>query len=160
MNDKQEFHHRRITEILKGHHDAIEFCLMFFELTQIWDDLVDGDKDVPCGTISTAFKLALIQIPQNRFYVEHFHQLQPIIRLGILDWETANILEHLSMNDRVLAYVLRDSVGAVILECARIIGGDRYVEQIAYDVRTRLIHDEPFMTYFKSLRTGEMDDEP
>ena len=59
---KKNLHHW-----LQGHQAAIDLALMFGDLSQIWDDLVDQDKTVATEHVNAMMRLALIAILKTVF---------------------------------------------------------------------------------------------
>ena len=146
--NRREFQSERLQFYLKGDVAAIEFCAMFFRITQIWDDLHDGDARVEPGTVNAAFEAALIHIPENPFFMQHFNVLQPLIRVGINAWLDSNeLLDMGGTNNLARAYMLRDGVGEVLIACMRIVGGYPWMRTHSARARVELINDESFETY-------------
>lgn len=135
-----------LDRVLLGNRDAVEFCEDLFAISQLWDDLVDGDKAVESETINAAFWCALVDLPNNPFYQMHFGTLQPLVQAAIVDWLDANDLEHGNYEARAAAYVLRDSVGAIVIHCARILGGYAHMRRISMEVR-RALYDEALVKF-------------
>lgn len=112
-----------LAEVLKGNQNAVNFLLTLFQISQAWDDIVDGDKHV--ATDKALFN-AVIVLPANLFYQKHFNQLHPILQTAAYDWLAANVLEKGTTHDRTLAFVLRDSLTAIVQQCAYIVGGHEW----------------------------------
>ncbi|MGH8444914.1 MAG: hypothetical protein ACREVL_06580 [Solimonas sp.] len=140
-----------MSRVLRGNAAAIEFCLLLGSVSQTWDDLIDGDKPVTAQQINAAFFKALIQIPANRFYRIHFASLQPLMQAAAYDWLAANELERGGADEQALAYVLRDSLVAVVTQCAALVGGHGWAIDHAAAIR-RYFHDEPAAEYVRKLK--------
>lgn len=136
-----------LLDVLKGNPEAVEFCQTLGTISQAWDDAIDAG--ITSG-ISGAFVGALITLPANAFYREHIAQLQPLIQASIIDWLTANELERGSPHDKTLAFVLRDSLTAVVIQCAAIVGGLPWAIANAPRIR-RAMQQEPLSHYLKGL---------
>lgn len=134
---------------LKGDEAAIEFIEALGEISQTWDDLVDGDT-VPPAAIHRAFRLSLIGLPSNPFYQTFSHKLVPVMDSAILDWMTATAIERQSTEAARLAYVLRDSLAGLVVYCASLLGGAEWAMEVAPGVRAA-VHDEPFENYVAGL---------
>jgi hypothetical protein len=118
-------------------------------IVETWDDLVDGDKPVPEGAINSAFHKALIDLPRNAFYRQHFNVLNPLIESAILDWTAANVMEHRRDGDDLRrAYVLRSNIFNLTTMAARIIGGVEWGQQVAVKQWSML---EPWAEYSKEF---------
>jgi hypothetical protein len=89
------------------------------DITELYDDLIDGDKEISHAQIHKAFYTALVTLPTNPFYLEHQGHLSPLIVQAIALWQTSNILQGGSVNDRAVSYTLRNMdlqiVQAVVL---------------------------------------------
>ena len=143
-----------LDRVLMGNQAAISFCEEFFGLTQIWDDLYDGDNYVEPETINEAFWVALISLPNNPFYQQHFGYLNTIIQSAIMDWLDSNKLVDGTHEHKCAAYVLRDSASNLVIHCAYLIGGYDWMREISIDVR-RALYDEP-LNKFMEEHSGEL----
>ena len=138
--------HEFLQYALRGNVPAIEFCQLIGRISQTWDDLVDGDKPVDAQAINRMMFAALIELPENTFYQQHAFTLVPIIRSHIADWMAANALEYQGIEAQRIAFVIRDNVGAIVTQCAYLIGGYEWMCEVNVAVR-RHVHDEPFDEY-------------
>lgn len=129
---------------------AVKFCEDLFRISQIWDDLIDRDREVPNTFINQMMWKALVDVPQNPFYYNNATSLSKIIELHIIDWFDANELEQGSDHDKNMAFVLRDSIGTIVIHCAKIIGGYDWMRSISTEVR-RYVYDEPLEAYKEAL---------
>lgn len=146
-NNEAQFLHKA----LLGRRDAVEFCQLVFRISQIWDDLVDGDRGVAPDDISRAFWMALVDIPANSFYRQHFAYIHPLLAGYITDWLDANKLQTVDGDHgQNIAFVLRDSVGAIVSQCAYLIGGYEYLRKISPEIR-RHIFEETLSDYKQRL---------
>jgi hypothetical protein len=131
---------------LKGNVEAVNLCLTLFSVSQTWDDLTDGDKEVAPEAINAAFWNCLVALPSNKFYQLHEKTLGPLVQAAIVDWLTANDLEKGSEHDRTISFVLRDQLTGLVVQCALLIGGYEWMRTVAPDVR-RYFHDETLEKY-------------
>jgi hypothetical protein len=141
----------RIVHFVRGDMEAARFCDQFFYITQVWDDLADGDRVRTPEDIDRAFWLALVELPGNRFYLRHGAELRTLVAAFVQDWFAANVLERGDGHDRSLAFVLRDRVGGLIAHCALLAGGYAWARQVNPDIR-RLVHDETLSDYLRGLK--------
>jgi len=149
MKDMTE--QERTSYALKGNVDAIAFCNMYFRVCQIWDDLIDKDKDLSDSQINNAFIEAMIEMPNNLFFQHYRVYLTPIMLNGILDWQASVSMERTEdEHQKMVAYTLRDSFNNIVLHCAYLIGGKGWVESINHDYRLA-VFDEPLESYKEKL---------
>tara|TARA_R110000868_G_scaffold10713_2_gene52055 strand:- start:72 stop:500 length:429 start_codon:yes stop_codon:yes gene_type:complete len=120
---------------LKGHRDAIALVLMVHDVVEIWDDLIDKDKEVAPEDINRVFRTALIELPRNPFYAENFGALNTIIESAIFDWHTANAFEA-SRTHLETAFGLRCTIQSVTIICARIVGGPVWAQSVSNEIRS------------------------
>jgi hypothetical protein len=141
-----------LNKVLMGRADAVEFCRALFRVSQVWDDLIDKDRGVDAEDINRAFWTLIVDLPANPFYRANFGHLHPVLRQYIIDWLDATALEREEgAHGKNLAFVLRDSIGAVVTQCAWILGGYEYMRQVSCDVR-RHIHEDSLEEYINQLR--------
>jgi len=134
----------------KGYKPAIDLCNLFFHVCQVWDDLVDKDKDVTEEQVNNAFIIALIEIPSNPFYQQYFHYLKGVMFAGIIDWMDANDLEKGDEHQKMVAYTLRDNFNNLLIHCAYLLGGKAWMHHIRKQLRLN-VYDEPIREYLESL---------
>jgi hypothetical protein len=122
-------------------------------VAQIWDDLVDGgDPDIE--DINKAFWIALIEIPQNPFYIRYQVEFIPLFREYINSWMDANTLEKGNSHQQTIAFVLRDNYCGIVSQCAYLIGGYVWMRKVSPEIR-KLIFDETLEQYTERLKVEE-----
>ncbi len=137
---------------LKGHTDACAFIATVFDIAHTLDDLTDRDKPVSTVQVQTAFRSALIDLPRNPFYAQHFALLNGALHLAFLNWMTANKLEtDPGEAGKDVAFILRSSYTDLITLCAWIVGGEAWSVQVAADVRVNA-SNEGKAQYLASLK--------
>ena len=138
---------------LKEDPDAIALVNAFSRVSQIWDDLHDGDKPVSRDQVDYMMMMALLDIPGNRFYQANFHALFPVIQHCLFSWLDANTLEETGDDrDLQVSYIIRSSTTDLIIHVAGLVGGAHWRRQAALAVRRYIYHDnEPFEDYRKEI---------
>lgn len=135
---------------LKGDGAALRLCEQLFAVSQVWDDLVDRDKEVAPETVNAAFWLCLVEIPANPFWRRHEAELRPVLSAFINAWLDASELERGGRHERTVAFGLRDACAGLVAACARLIGGYGWMREISPGLR-RLAHDETLEDYLRRL---------
>lgn len=143
-------------DVLAGDTHAVVFCAVVFQISQTLDDLYDQDKEPvsPSQVMELAWN-ALVRLPENLFYQRYAARLQPLLTAALLDWETANEFEGAGHpHGLTLAFVLRSQLTAVVIEAARILGGDTYARSHASAIR-QYFHAESLEQYLSPPVTDE-----
>jgi len=136
---------------LKGHPFAVAFIETLFTALHVWDDIEDRDKAVSTDRFNRMMTSLLITLPRNRFYAEHFAELNPVVHLAILNWQVANRLERsATKQDLQTAFILRSSYTDLITVCATILGGDDWGVTVGVESR-RYSCAEGFDAYCAAL---------
>jgi len=143
-----------IEYVLKENSAAINFVNAMAKISQVWDDLIDGDKPVKKETVSYVFWLALVEIPQNPFYNQYQYQLIPLFREYINCWHDANAMERSRDPAKIrVAYVLRDKFSGLLAQCAYLVGGYDWMRKASPMIRD-FIYNEPFKKYQQEKSHG------
>ena len=146
-----------LQHVLKEHCAAILFCETLFRISQTLDDLVDRDKPVADEAIYAAFWNALIELPGNPFYRAHEPTLRPLMAAALQDWRDSVTLEQYGgRHGRTLAFVLRDQLTSLVVQCAGLIGGFAWMQQVAVEIR-RHFHEDKLDDYLNEFKTGRAD---
>lgn len=139
-----------LNKVLRGDPFAISFCKIIWGVSQVWDDLVDKDKELTANDINKTMWDLLVTLPNNPFYRDNFDILNPLVQSAIVDWLDANELVNGNRESKIAAYVLRDSVTTIVIHCARLVGGFDWMREISVEVREAL-YDEPIENFLGDL---------
>ena len=137
---KQDIADRDIKEqtlkvFLKNDFWAIKLCLDVWDAFQIWDDMVDKTHDRTEFDINHSYRVFIVELSKNPFYLKHISDLMPIINLCIMQWTDANKLEKLEGEDyRNKAYMLRACIFNLFRYCAYLVGGHEWGDTIGPDI--------------------------
>lgn len=135
-----------LIDVLRNDVQAAMFCKLLFWISQTLDDLVDRDREISNEQIIRCFWNALIELPKNQFYARNAAELLPMMEVFMQDWIDATNLEKGSEHDRHIAFVLRDTIGGIVIHVARIVGGFDWAQSRAVEIR-RHIHEDSFTEY-------------
>lgn len=138
---------------LKDHQDAIDLVNAYSSISQVWDDLHDGDKPVTKSQVNSMMMLALIEIPTNPFFQQYYLELMPVIKHCLMTWLDANTLESVGDDrDLQVSYIIRSVTTDLIIHVAGIVGGTLWRRQAALAIRQAIYHDnEPFEDYHAEI---------
>lgn len=147
-SDEREF----LNSVLQDCSPAVCFCEQLFRISQVLDDLIDRDKPVSDAAITGAFWMALIELPANPFYRQHEPYLRPLMASALQDWKDATGMERAGDEHGMhLAFVLRDQLTAVVIQCAYLIGGYDWMQSVSAQIR-RHFHEDSLSDYINDLR--------
>jgi hypothetical protein len=110
IHDSSEWREARDAQLLEwfgGDRSAVEFLLAVSSICEVWDDLVDKDKEISRETLDSVFFDALVTLPTNEFFNRHKSFFIPLIIQGINAWQDSVVLEKGGPNDRAYALTLR-----------------------------------------------------
>ncbi|MDP4546480.1 hypothetical protein [Marinobacter sp. MDS2] len=148
--DEQQF----LQQALQGCEPAIRFCQTLFRISQTLDDLIDKDKALTDSVIISAFWQALIELPANPFYRQHELYLRPLMAAALQDWRDSVALERSgSAHNQTLAFVLRDQLTSVVVQCAYLVGGEAWMESAGPQIRAHF-HEDTLSDYLNDLKEG------
>ena len=144
-----------LQRVLQGQAAPILFCEALFRISQTLDDLIDGDKPVTGDAVYRAFWEALVDLPGNPFYRQHESALRPLMAAALQDWRDSVTLERAGdHHGRTLAFVLRDQLTGVVVQCAGIVGGFEWMQQVSAEIR-RHFHEDALVDYLAEFKTGQ-----
>lgn len=142
----------KLLYFLKGDRDALAFLVDLMYVVHLWDDLIDKDKDRSDFEINEAFRILMVDIPGNPFYIRFGSHLRPLLQNMILQWLDANVLEKASDHDKHMAYMLRSSPLQVMNYCAFLIGGPVWYEDVGPNMRR--IYEESLDDFMGEMRNA------
>lgn len=141
----------QISKWLKGNAAACAFAISLFNAMHFWDDLIDNDKHLSPSKINSVMWDLFIEIPSNPFYQTNFSALQPIIKMGIINWQTANTIEVMdNENLKRYSFVMRLIFTDYITASALIIGGVEWAKIVHMEML--LANEESFEQYCECLK--------
>lgn len=144
-------------QVLPNSPAAVAFCETLFRTTHVIDDLIDKDRPVSDEAIFRAFWDCLFELPLNPFYRQHEPYLRPIVANGFQDWWDSVKLERAGdRHGRTVAFILRDNLTSVVVQCAYLIGGYEWMQRVAEPIR-RHAHEDTLEQYLDSLQTEGED---
>lgn len=139
-------------EVLGGNEDAVEMAYFLMVMSNILDDMVDRDNPVAEHDAIRAFRMALIELPRNRFYSQHFSLLNPILENGFTQWIASLVCERSGdEHQQELGHYLRYGVANVIAQAVMIIHGWEKAAALLPTVYA-ITHGERLREYLEELK--------
>lgn len=125
----------RFVKWLCGNADAVRFIEDIHRIVELWDDLIDRDREPSPDEINSGFAAALIGLPRNPFYMRHFGALSPILESAIDHWHIANDLERGGTSDGLhTSFILRCGIFALTVQAAKIVGGAEWARTVGNEI--------------------------
>ena len=139
--------------VLQGDQEAISFFQTLCRISQTWDDLIDQDKAVSPVEINRAFWMALVALPGNGFYQQHFRALHTLITGAIFDWWDSEELKRSAKKEhQAVAYTLRSAVSVLLGHIVYLSAGYEWHCKVSSLIR-RYIYTDSLDEYIKSNST-------
>ena len=107
-----------------GCPEAEAWILDYFDVAELFDDLIDKDKEITRDRIYQALFECMVDMPNNPFFVEHRAVLIPILHMGINCWMDSNALEKRhALEGLHFSYVMRAAYMAIIQTVVELVQG-------------------------------------
>jgi hypothetical protein len=106
-NEWRELRNAKLLEWFGGNQSAVDFLVALSSIAELWDDLVDKDKEASRKEIDAVFWNALVTLPTNEFFNANKAFLMPLVIQSINAWQDSVELENGNTNDRAYALTLR-----------------------------------------------------
>ena len=138
--------------LYKGNQQAVMLAVTLFDISQTWDDLVDGD-DVEPDAVNRCFVNCLVVLPQNPI-VWQMPELPHHIYNVFLRWRDATNIENNSPSDIDLdkCYMLRAGIYDIFVLIAAKLYGDDYAKEVGPSVRK--FYGETLKTFKQEFING------
>ena len=118
-----------------GNQDALNMYRMFVDLSHLWDDLVDADKEATEDAINNAFLICLVYLPSNPFYRSIQPQILPMWLTVVSAYQTANTFEREKDPHGVeIAHSLRYAAGNIVAYAIHVCVGAEKAKEVLPDM--------------------------
>ena len=124
---------------------AAAWLLDLWDVTQAFDDIVDGDAT---PDINSLMWLSLIALPTNAFYQQHSGSLSPVMATALLKWHASNTAENLGRAD-AKSYMWRASYYDVVAFVVLLCHGPERAFKTSHQVMS--LYGESYKSYLKEF---------
>lgn len=139
--------------LLKGDTHATSLCVDLMNICQVWDDLIDRDKEYTDNDINRVFQALLFTVPLNPFYDKHQDELRPIIMNAILKWFDSNKMEKEGKEEDLhMTYMLRAEIYSIFCYIAFLVGGLDHAKTVGVDIRR--LYDEKLPEFIEEMKNA------
>ncbi len=109
---------------------------------EVWDDLIDRDREPTAGEVNNAFVLALFDLQVNPFFVRHRAYLLPLLMSAINAWMDSTQMERgADTHERMWAFFLKDAGRELFIQCAHLTGGFAHMRAVSLEMRRFFTHE-------------------
>lgn len=138
---------RNFEEVLDLPEDAIEWLIALWQVVQLFDDIVDGDK-IDRDNADMAIWNALVGLPSNPFYQAHMVVLLPLVSTAILKWKASDTVE-LAGEACATSFVWRAGYYDIVLATVQLVHGTQAAMEIGHVVLK--LYGESLDEYMKEM---------
>lgn len=126
---------------------AVEWLLMFFQVTQVFDDVADNDE-VTREELNKCIWNTLVSMPLNPFFAANSTTLLPVVALTILKWQASDAAERMGQADE-MSFAWRAGFYDLCMIVVQICHGVKAATDFSPDVMK--LYGEDFDTYRKEF---------
>ena len=130
-----------------GDPSAVEFIQILGMSTELFDDLVDRDKEISEAQIFSLIMSLWVKLPFNSFWNAHKGFLMPVLLMSINAWQDANVLEKGEGSDQVYAYVFRNLTLQVLPMVIFILHGEQRMRELSLEMHRFFTGHETYEQY-------------
>jgi hypothetical protein len=125
-----------------GNEDAANMYYAFVDLSHVWDDLVDKDKEVSDLAINSAFLSCLVYLPANPFYRQIQNAVMPMWITVVSAYETGNKFEKDKDPHGVeIAHTLRYAAGHILAYAIHVCVGPEKAREFLPDMWKTVVYE-------------------
>lgn len=138
---------RNFTEVLDLPDDAVDWLIALWQVIQLFDDIVDGDK-IESDEADLAIWNALVGLPSSPFYQQHFTVLLPLVSTAILKWKASDVIER-NGDACATSFVWRAGYYDLVLAVVQLVHGTQAAMEIGHVVLK--LYGESLEEYMKEM---------
>jgi hypothetical protein len=146
MNEEQIIRNS-LTDGLKLPADAVEWLCDLYAVTQVYDDVADGDE-VDRADLNRALYSSIVGMSLNPFFDLNRFTLRPVLALFIMKWQASDAAERAGAADEV-SFVWRAGFYDVVMTVFLLVYGREDTEANAHLIMS--LYGEKFADYRKEF---------
>jgi hypothetical protein len=125
-----------------GNKDALNMYRMLVDLSHVWDDLVDKDRQLTEAQVNNAFLICLLYLPNNPFYQQIQRDIAPMWLTVVSAYSAANRFEReQDAHGLEIAHTLRYAAGTIVNYMVLACVGLEKAEEIMPDVWKNVVFE-------------------
>lgn len=133
-----------LSKWLGGNAEAIDFVARLGDVSELWDDLIDGDEVMTPARVHSGFTFMLSDLYMHPFYQRYSASLQALMMLCVnayLDSEKLGARDECD-EDRIYAFTLRMYYIDIIIFASMITVGPAQARAYSLEIRDFFYHDD------------------
>jgi hypothetical protein len=138
---------QNLQQVLALPSPAVEWLLMLWDATQVFDDVADGDP-VERSDLNAAIWNTLVAMNQNTFFLQNSPVLVPCVASMVLKWQASDRAERAGLAD-ARSYMWRAGYYDVVLMAVQLCHGADAATKVAHHVMA--LYGEDFQDYMKEF---------
>ena len=137
-----------------GNVDALNMYRMFIDLSHVWDDMVDKDKELTEDQTNNAFLICLVYLPSNPFYQLIQRDIMPMWISVVSAFQAGNKFEKDKDEHGIeIAHNLRYAAGHILAYAVHVCVGPEKAKEIVPELWKDIVF-ERFDDYRKEHLNG------
>ncbi len=126
----------RTKEWFLDHPGPIAFIHAMGAFVELWDDLIDKDKEIPDEEINGTFIRVLLDIACNRWFIENAEYLSPlVVQMISAYFDSEELKDDKDIAKRQVAFHLRNYMLEFYHACAFLVGGYNHLRSVGPEIR-------------------------
>lgn len=141
-----------LTGAFKGNREALRIAQALWDITQVWDDIIDGDTPYSDVQVNKAFMDALITVGASPLWTP---RIAGVFSSVFYRWNTANKYEstpNVSTEALTQAWMLRAGLYDVFIALADELYGVEWAMKIGPEIHS--LYGEPLQAYLEEMKNA------
>jgi len=136
-----------LTKVFMLPQPAVDWLMMVYEATQVFDDIADGDS-VERKDLNATIWNTLVGMHQNQFFISNSNHLTPLLATMILKWQASDTAERNKQAD-AKSFMWRAGYYDLILMTVSLVHGAGFATVHGHHVMA--LYGETFSDYLKEF---------
>lgn len=121
---------------MMGDQEAVTFLAALGEYVELWDDLIDRDREIAPARVHDTLASALLLIACNPFVARHHAHLMPVlVQMCSSYLDSEDLCRHPDRRVRGVAFHTRNYPLELYHACAFLVGGWAHLRSVGPEIR-------------------------
>lgn len=132
MNFTTQDEINKLLEWCKGDQSAAQFLMSMGIISQLADDIADGDVDSSPQNIAKLLHMVMVELPSNPFYLKNTNAFIPLFSTSLHFWSNSDAWGKTDKAE--YGYVYREILEQVVTMTATILGGWEHANKVTNEI--------------------------